>query len=63
MADWGGAGLQERVGKAFQAFCGLADRALEIVEGGRSDLERVYLEMVEGKTSPQAGHVLSLNRP
>ena len=62
-ADWGGAALQERIGKAFQVFRGLSDRVLEVSHGGRGDLDRVYHEMLEGQTPPSVGHVLSLNRP
>ena len=60
--DWGPLGLQERVGKAFQDFRGLSDRVLRVVEGGRADLDRVYHETLEGKTAPDIGHVLGLNR-
>ncbi|MEM7410291.1 MAG: DUF2855 family protein [Myxococcota bacterium] len=59
--DWGAAGLQERVGKAFLAFQGLSDRALQVVRGGRGDLDRVYHELLEGRTAPDVGHVLGLH--
>jgi hypothetical protein len=59
-ADWGPAGFSERIGAAFGAFSGLAQRALHVVRGGRSDVERVYREMLEGRAAPEAGHVLTL---
>jgi uncharacterized protein DUF2855 len=61
--DWGPDGFQERIGTAFTAFRGLADRALRVVRGGRTDVARVYLETLEGRTPPDEGHVLSLHTP
>jgi hypothetical protein len=61
LADWGAGGLQERVGNAFAAFRALSGRALRIVRGGRGDLERVYLDAVEGRTAADEGHILSLH--
>ncbi len=60
-ADWGPEGFQQRIGAAFAAFRGLADRALRVVRGRRGDVERVYLDALEGRTPPDAGHVLTLH--
>ena len=60
-ADWGPAGFQERVGAAFAAFRALSDRALRVVRGGRGDVQRVYLDTLEGRAAPDAGYVLSLH--
>ncbi len=60
-ADWGPEGFQQRIGTAFGAFRGLADRALHVVRGRRADVQRVYLDMLEGRAAPDAGHVLSLH--
>jgi len=59
--DWGPEGFQQRIGAAFGAFRGLADRALRVVRGGRDDVARVYLDTLEGRTPPDEGHVLSLH--
>jgi hypothetical protein len=59
--DWGAEGFQQRIGSAFAAFRGLADRALHVVRGGRGDVQRVYLDTLEGRTAPDEGHVLTLH--
>ena len=59
-ADWGPAGFTERIGAAFGAFSGLAQRALHVVRGRRTDVERVYRDTLEGRAAPDAGHVLTL---
>lgn len=59
--DWGAEGFQQRIGSAFAVFRGLADRALRVVPGGRGDLQRVYLDTLEGRTAPDEGHVLTLH--
>ncbi len=62
-ADWGAAGLQQRLGEAFAAFTALARRAVRVERGGRSDVERVYRRVLEGESGPDEGHVLSLHQP
>jgi hypothetical protein len=59
-ADWGPAGFSERIGAAFGGFRALAQRALRVVRGGRTDVERVYRETLEGRAAPDEGHVLTL---
>ncbi len=59
--DWGPEGFQQRIASAFDAFRGLAQRALRVVRGGRADVQRVYLETLEGNAAPNQGHVLSLH--
>ena len=59
--DWGPEGFQQRIGSAFGAFRGLADRVLRTVRGGRPDVQRVYLDTLEGRVAPDEGHVLSLH--
>jgi hypothetical protein len=58
--DWGADGFQDRIQTAFGAFRELVDRALRVVRGGRGDVQRVYLETLEGQTRADEGHVLSL---
>lgn len=59
--DWGPEGFQQRTLAAFGAFRGLTDRALRVVRGGRADVQRVYLDTLEGRAAPDEGHVLSLH--
>jgi hypothetical protein len=61
MADWGPAEFQRRVGEAMDRFLRSAAAWLRIVEGkGPAALEAVYQKMLEGRTDPAEGHVLSL---
>jgi hypothetical protein len=59
--DWGPEDFQGRIASAFSAFRGLADRALRVVRGGRADVQRVYLETLEGNAAPDHGHVLTMH--
>ena len=60
-ADWGGAGLQERIGSAWRDFLTFSDSWLEVKRHRGADaLERVYLDALEGRLEPREGHVLSL---
>ncbi len=64
-ADWGAAGLQQRIAGAWRAFMApVSDPArpwLKVVESpGQEALERTYRLMLDGKSRPQDGHVLSL---
>ena len=59
-ADWGAAGLQERLGHALTAFGALAERAVRVVRGGRGDVEPVYRRVLEGRSPPDEGLILSL---
>jgi hypothetical protein len=64
-AEWGMAGLMGRIGAAWTAFMEPVTRAdkpwLTVVRGeGVQDLQRTYFELLDGKSSPQQGHVLSL---
>jgi Protein of unknown function (DUF2855) len=62
IADWGVAGFQDRTARAFDSFRELSDRALRVVRGGRADVERVYLETLEGRARPDAAQILTLQR-
>lgn len=60
-ADWGPGGLQQRLGGAWKAFLGQLGGWMKVTRGnGPQAVERVYLEMLEGRARPDAGHVLSL---
>ena len=65
MADWGPGGVQARLAQAWQQLMQPVMRKdhpwLQVVRGhGREDLQRVYLQMLDGGTQPVEGHVLTL---
>jgi Protein of unknown function (DUF2855) len=64
-ADWGRAGLQQRLAQAWRAFMQPVTDAqhpwLNVVRGqGRAAVEQVYAALLAGGTRPQDGHVLTL---
>jgi len=60
--DWGAAGLQERMAKAWRGFVAFTDGWLRIVrESGPDAVERVYLDMLDGRVDPREGRVLALS--
>jgi hypothetical protein len=60
-AEWGAAGLQQRLGDAWRAFLASTDAWLEVVRSrGPATVERVWGEVVEGRAQPHQGHVLSM---
>ncbi len=65
MADWGPAELQGRIALAWKAFLGTVSSPsqgwMKVVRGkGAADVERVYLDMLDGRAKPDEGHILSL---
>ncbi len=59
--EWGAAGLQQRLGAGLRDFLAWSDSWLEVVRGrGPEEVERVYLEVLEGRALPQQGYLLSL---
>jgi hypothetical protein len=59
--DWGPDGLDDRVAEAWHPYVEWATGWLEVVHGqGPEALERAYLELLEGRTDPSVGHVISL---
>ena len=60
-ADWGGEELDRRVADAWRPFVEWASGWLQIVRGeGPEAVEAAYLELLDGRTDPSVGHVLSL---
>ncbi len=59
--DWGPGGLQDRVRSAWDPFEDWLSGWLEVVHGsGPEDVERAWLELVDGHTAPSTGYVMSL---
>ena len=59
--DWGPQGLSQRIASAWTKFCDASDAWLHVVRGsGPEALERVYQEMLAGRTHPADGQILSL---
>ncbi len=61
-SDWGAAGLQLRVADAWHPFCRWTAGWLEIVEErGFEAVQRVYLDVLEGRVDPKTAHALWLS--
>jgi hypothetical protein len=59
-ADWGAADLDQRVTDAWHPFVDWTGGWLEVIHGsGPEALQQAYLEVLDGKVDPAAGHVLS----
>jgi hypothetical protein len=59
--EWGADGLEARFGAAWRPFVEGTDRWLEVVHGrGPEAVERAYRELLDGRTDPSVGHVLSM---
>jgi len=59
--EWGRTGVDDRVGEAWRRYVEFADGWLTIRHGsGPEAVERAYLELLEGRTDPATGHVLSM---
>jgi Protein of unknown function (DUF2855) len=60
--DWGPEGLQQRYAQAWKRFVGpLGDWMQVIEDSGEEAVQRVYLDLLEGRADPRQGHVLSLS--
>jgi hypothetical protein len=61
IGDWGPEELEKRLADAWRRFAKWTDEWLEIAHGeGPDAVERVYLELLDGRSKPSVGHVLSL---
>jgi hypothetical protein len=59
--DWGRDGLNDRVGEAWRRYVEFSDTWLRIRHGhGPDAVEEAYLELVDGRSDPTTGHVLSM---
>lgn len=62
LQQWGGAGFQQRLVERWSAFTAFTGQWLSVEhELGPVAVERVYREVLAGRASPRAGHVLSLS--
>jgi uncharacterized protein DUF2855 len=59
--EWGREGLETRLADAWQPYLDWTVGWLEVIRGhGAEAVEHAYLELLEGRIDPAAGHVLSL---
>jgi len=60
-ADWGGAGLEQRLAEAWQPFAHWTGGWLELIRArGGEELRGAYLELLDGRIDPAKAHVFSL---
>jgi hypothetical protein len=67
-ADWGPAGLQQRIADAWAGFMRPVTAAqppwMRVVRGeGRAAIEATYAELLAGRVNPAEGHMLSVGAP
>lgn len=61
--EWGPDGFQARLGAAWEDFRAASERWLRVVRGeGPDEVARVYDALLEGRSEPRDGHVLSMFR-
>jgi hypothetical protein len=59
--EWGRAGMDARVAAAWRPFLTWCDRWLQVRHAaGTAEIERVYLELLDGRSPPMTGHVCAL---
>jgi len=58
--DWGREGLDERFADAWRRFLPVVEGWVDVEVGeGPQELERVWLEVLSGRSAPRTGHVLT----
>ena len=58
--DWGGDELNERLARSWADYVEWTKGWLQVEHGsGQEDIERIYRELLDGKSDPAVGHVLS----
>jgi hypothetical protein len=58
--DWGAEGVNERLAETWLPYVDWVGGWLRVEHGsGPEDVERIYLELLDGKSDPSVGHVLS----
>jgi hypothetical protein len=59
--EWGPGGIESRFGAAWSGFVPNLDGWLKVIEGkGPATVKQVYLDTLNGRVSPDQGHILSL---
>jgi hypothetical protein len=57
--DWGPDGVNERLAATWNPYVGWTRNWLQVEHGsGPEDVERIYRELLDGKSDPAVGHVL-----
>jgi hypothetical protein len=60
-ADWGPAGLEQRVAEAWHPFCEWTAGWLKVIRGeGFDGVRSAYLDVLESRVAPKSAHVISL---
>ncbi len=60
-AEWGREGLEQRIAEAWRPYVEWTDGWLEVVHAsGPEELQRVYLELLDGNVDPAIAHTLTL---
>jgi Protein of unknown function (DUF2855) len=61
-ADWGAAGLEQRVAETWHPFCEWTARWLEPIHSNSLDaIPSAYLDVLENRVDPSTAHVISLS--
>jgi len=61
--DWGRKGLEQRLADAWRGYVQWTRGWLEVIHGeGPEELERAYLDLLDGRIDPAKAHVLSIAR-
>jgi hypothetical protein len=59
--EWGREGLAERIAEAWHPYVEWTEGWLEVLHGsGEQDVQRAYLDLLDGRVDPAKAHVLSL---
>ena len=63
-AEWGGAGLEQRIADSWRPYLEWVDGWLEVIHGaGPEALEAAYQDLLAGRIDPATAHVLTLASP
>jgi Protein of unknown function (DUF2855) len=61
VSEWGAGAFQSRLGEAWSGFIGFVDSWIAVeVHLGEQETERVYQNVLAGRSDPKAGYILSL---
>jgi hypothetical protein len=59
--EWGPGGIDKRFSAAWSGFAPMLERCLEVTESrGPAAVRKTYLDTLNGRVSPEQGHILSL---